>query len=137
MRPKSEEKFKDKIPELTPRSHNLNASVIKKVNQVVRGTANYFAAPFTRNLRVFTKLDKWCKTAEVKTSADPILLLNFTLDIFIPFDLCIKMSALRGNEMLSSYNLCSSVDDLSEKFIPTRWSPAVCRRCRRPRAKSP
>ena len=61
MRLKSEEKFKDKIRELTRRSHNLNASVIKKVNQVVRGTANYFAAPFTRNLRVFTKLDKWIR----------------------------------------------------------------------------
>ena len=47
MRPKSVEKFKDKIRELTPRHHNLDAEVVKKVNAVVRGTANYFATSFS------------------------------------------------------------------------------------------
>src|SRR5260370_6093724 len=47
MRPKSVEKFKTKIRELTPRTHNLDLQVIKKVNAVVRGTANYFATAFS------------------------------------------------------------------------------------------
>ena len=45
VRPKSVEKFKDKIRELTPRKQNLDAKVITKINQVVRGTANYLALP--------------------------------------------------------------------------------------------
>ena len=61
MRSKSEEKFKDKIRALTRRSHNFNASVVKKVNQVVRGTANYFAAPFAHSRKLFVKLDKWIR----------------------------------------------------------------------------
>lgn len=61
MRGKSEEKFKDKIRELTRRSHNFDASVVKKVNQVVRGTANYFAAPFAHARKLFVKLDKWIR----------------------------------------------------------------------------
>lgn len=61
MRTKSEEKFKDKIRELTRRSHNFDASVVKKVNQVVRGTANYFAAPFAHSRKLFVKLDKWIR----------------------------------------------------------------------------
>jgi len=42
MRPKSVQKFQDKVRELTPRHHNLDASVIEKLNQVIRGTALYF-----------------------------------------------------------------------------------------------
>jgi group II intron reverse transcriptase/maturase len=61
MRGKSIEKFKDKIREITRRSHNFNASIINKVNQVVRGTANYFAKPYTHNVREFVKLDKWIR----------------------------------------------------------------------------
>ena len=39
MRSKSQDKFKDKVRELTVRSRNLDAEVIVKLNQVIRGTA--------------------------------------------------------------------------------------------------
>jgi group II intron reverse transcriptase/maturase len=61
MRPKSVEKFKDKIRELTRRSHNLDAEVVTKVNAVVRGTANYFATPFSNVADVFRTLDRWLR----------------------------------------------------------------------------
>lgn len=61
MRAKSVEKFKDKIRALTVRSHNLDKALITRVNQVVRGTANYFATPFSHNRHLFTELDKWVR----------------------------------------------------------------------------
>lgn len=61
MRPKSVEKFKDKIRELTPRSHNLDAQVVKKVNAVIRGTANYFDTPFSSVADSFRTLDRWLR----------------------------------------------------------------------------
>ena len=61
MRPKSVEKFKDKIRELTPRKQNLDAKVIKKVNQVVRGTANYFGTDFSDCRTLFRTLDRWMR----------------------------------------------------------------------------
>jgi RNA-directed DNA polymerase len=61
MRPKSVEKFKTKIRELTPRSHNLDPQVIQKVNAVVRGTANYFATAFSSCRYLFRALDKWLR----------------------------------------------------------------------------
>jgi hypothetical protein len=41
MRDKSQRKFQDKVRALTLRSHNLDAAVIVKLNQVIRGTAHY------------------------------------------------------------------------------------------------
>jgi RNA-directed DNA polymerase len=61
MRPKSVEKFKTKIRELTPRHHNLDAAVIKKLNSVIRGTANYFASSFSRVGNLFRGLDRWIR----------------------------------------------------------------------------
>jgi len=61
MRPKSVEKFKDKIRELTPRHQNLDAKVIKKINQVVRGTANYFDTAFSQCRNLFRTLDRWIR----------------------------------------------------------------------------
>lgn len=61
MRPKSEEKFKAKIREITKRSHNLDAEVIAKLNRVIRGTANYFATDFSTCIKLFQKLDKWIR----------------------------------------------------------------------------
>jgi RNA-directed DNA polymerase len=61
MRPKSVEKFKDKIRELTRRKHNLDAAVVKKVNAVVRGTANYFATSFSTVKNQFRTLDRWLR----------------------------------------------------------------------------
>lgn len=43
MREKSVQKFKAKIRELTVRKRNLDAEAVKKLNRVIRGTANYFA----------------------------------------------------------------------------------------------
>lgn len=61
MRPKSVEKFKAKIRELTRRSHNLDARAIEKLNRVIRGTANYFAAEFSTCVKLFQQLDKWIR----------------------------------------------------------------------------
>jgi group II intron reverse transcriptase/maturase len=60
MRPKSVEKFKDKVRELTRRKHNLDIKAIVKLNRVIRGTANYFAriATCRKQLRY---LDAWIR----------------------------------------------------------------------------
>ena len=62
MRPKSLEKFKTKVREITRRCHNLDAQVIVKLNQVIRGTANYFATDFSTCVKLYQKLDKWIRT---------------------------------------------------------------------------
>jgi RNA-directed DNA polymerase len=61
MRPKSVEKFKAKIRELTPRHHNLDHDIVHKVNAVVRGTANYFATSFSQVRDLFRTLDRWIR----------------------------------------------------------------------------
>lgn len=61
MGKKAEERFKDKIRQATTRHHNLDAEVIKRLNVVIRGTVNYFFAPFTRNLAQFNELDQWIR----------------------------------------------------------------------------
>ena len=61
MRDKSVQKFKSKIRELTPRHHNLDGSVIAKLNRVIRGTANYFAPAFSTCRWAFQKLDSWLR----------------------------------------------------------------------------
>lgn len=61
MRDKSVQKFKDKVRELTIRKHNLDQNAIVKLNRIVRGTANYYAASFTTNRWMFQKLDSWIR----------------------------------------------------------------------------
>jgi len=61
MRPKSVEKFKTKIRELTPRHHNLDQGTITKLNRVIRGTANYFATTFSACGDLFRGLDRWIR----------------------------------------------------------------------------
>jgi group II intron reverse transcriptase/maturase len=61
MRPKSERKLKEKVQGLTCRSHNLEASVIEKLNQVIRGTALYFATRWFTGRATFRKLDAWIR----------------------------------------------------------------------------
>lgn len=61
MRPKSLEKFKTKVREITRRCHNLDARAIEKLNQVIRGTANYFATEFSTCVKLYQKLDKWIR----------------------------------------------------------------------------
>jgi RNA-directed DNA polymerase len=85
MRPKSVEKFKTKIRELTPRHHNLEQTVILKLNRVIRGTANYFATTFSDCGDRFRGLDRWirmrlrCMKYKRKSRADNgrIRLRNF------------------------------------------------------------
>ena len=61
MRDKSERKFRDRIRELTVRSHNLDDEVIEKLNQVIRGTAGYFATRWFTGRHVFRDLDVWVR----------------------------------------------------------------------------
>jgi group II intron reverse transcriptase/maturase len=61
MRDKSERKFCDRIRELTVRSHNLDAEVIEKLNQVIRGTAGFFATRWFTGKWKFVRLDAWIR----------------------------------------------------------------------------
>ncbi len=61
MRPKSQDKFKDKVRELTARSHNLDAQLIEKLNRVIQGTANYFAPRWSTSRWLFRELDAWVR----------------------------------------------------------------------------
>ncbi len=61
MRDSSVRKFKDRIRGLTVRKHNLDQYAIEKLNQVIRGTALFFAASFATNRWMFQKLDSWTR----------------------------------------------------------------------------
>jgi hypothetical protein len=61
MRAKSVENFKTKVRELTRRSHNLDATVIGKLNDVIRGTAKYFATPWSHCGDRYRSLDRWIR----------------------------------------------------------------------------
>jgi RNA-directed DNA polymerase len=61
IRPKSKEKFKEKVRELTSRSRNLDAQVIEKLNRVIQGTANYFATQWSTHRWQFRELDAWVR----------------------------------------------------------------------------
>ena len=61
MRDKSVQKFKAKVRELTERHRNLDRAAIVKLNQVIRGTANYFATSFSTCRWMFQKLDSWIR----------------------------------------------------------------------------
>lgn len=62
MRTKSVEKIKDRLRELTIRSHNLDAAKVSQINAVIRGVARYFATPFATVTRQFARLDSWLRT---------------------------------------------------------------------------
>jgi group II intron reverse transcriptase/maturase len=61
MRQKKVEAFKEKIRSLTRRSHNLDATVIEKLNAVIRGTANYFARGWSACGDMYRRLDRWIR----------------------------------------------------------------------------
>ena len=61
IREKSREKFEDKLKELTTRSHNFDANVIMKLNQIIRGTVNYFSTRFSNVKTYFKDIDKWLR----------------------------------------------------------------------------
>lgn len=62
IRQKSREKFEDKIKQITTRSHNLDAEVITKLNQVIRGTVNYFHTKFSQVRTYFRNIDQLIRT---------------------------------------------------------------------------
>ena len=61
MRPKSVEKFRDKVQELTQRKLNFDATVINQLNRVIRGTAQYFAVRWSTQATFLRDLDSWIR----------------------------------------------------------------------------
>ena len=61
MRPKSEQKFRDNVRELTVRSRNLDAELIEKLNRVIQGTANYFTPRWSTSRWALRQLDGWIR----------------------------------------------------------------------------
>lgn len=61
IREKSREKFEGRLKEITTRSHNFDAKVVEKLNQVIRGTVNYFHTKFSNVKYYFTDIDKWLR----------------------------------------------------------------------------
>jgi group II intron reverse transcriptase/maturase len=61
MRAKSVENFKTKVRGITRRSHNLDTDVIVRLNRVIRGTANYFATPWSHCGDLYRTLDRWIR----------------------------------------------------------------------------
>jgi len=60
IHPKRIKRFKDKIRELTPRNHGMNVeAMIKRVNRVLRGWANYFRIANCK--RKFSELMQWIR----------------------------------------------------------------------------
>jgi RNA-directed DNA polymerase len=59
VRKKSIEKLKDRIRKITTRSHNLDLSVVLKLNRVLIGFANYFTIPGATLKEQFRLLDNW------------------------------------------------------------------------------
>ena len=53
--------LKDKIRFLTRRKLNFESKVIVDLNRVIRGTALFFATPFSTCRWVFQKLDSWIR----------------------------------------------------------------------------
>jgi len=61
IRQKSMDKFEDKIKNVTKRSHNLDSKVFQKINQILRGTVNYFHTKFSNVREYFRMIDKWIR----------------------------------------------------------------------------
>jgi group II intron reverse transcriptase/maturase len=61
VRPKSVEKFKERVRTLTIRHHNFDAEAIQALNQVIIGFAQYFATAFSTVQQQFAELDGWIR----------------------------------------------------------------------------
>jgi hypothetical protein len=61
IRPKSVEKLKDSIRELTIRSHNFSDDLVKSINAVTHGYVNYFATDFANVKCQFQYLDRFVR----------------------------------------------------------------------------
>ncbi len=62
IRQKSREKFEEKIKQITMRSHNFDAQVIMKLNQIIRGTVNYFHIKFSNINSYLRTIDRLIRT---------------------------------------------------------------------------
>ena len=76
MRAKSVENFKTKVRRITRRCNNLDAEMMVQLNRVIRGTANYFATPWSHCGDAYRSLDRWirmrlrCMKVKRKSSVD-------------------------------------------------------------------
>jgi RNA-directed DNA polymerase len=61
MRAKSVENFRNKVRDITIRSHNLDAVVITKLNALMRGVQRYFGTQFSTCVKQFRELDEWVR----------------------------------------------------------------------------
>ena len=61
MRAKSVENFKTKVRRITRRCNNLDAEMMLRLNRVIRGTANYFATPWSHCGDMYRSLDRWIR----------------------------------------------------------------------------
>jgi len=61
IRDKSVEKFKDKIRNKTIRSYNFSDEVIREINRISRGFANYFSTEFSNVKQQFLYSDKFTR----------------------------------------------------------------------------
>ena len=61
IRPKSVKKFQDRIRDITQRHLNLEASVFVELNQVIRGTAQYFCTRWSTHRDRLRRLDCWIR----------------------------------------------------------------------------
>ena len=106
MRPKSLQKFKDKVRKLTVRHHNFEAEVIiGKLNRVLQGTSHFFATSFSTCRWLFQKLDSWirmrlrCMKFKRKRATDNYKLRNRTfhkLGLFSMEQFCILQRAAKA-----------------------------------------
>jgi len=61
MGSKAVQRLKAKVRGLTVRKHNLDQRAIKKLNRVIRGTAQYYATSFSTARWTFQKIDSWIR----------------------------------------------------------------------------
>jgi RNA-directed DNA polymerase len=61
VRQKSIAKLKDRVRLITTRSHNLDDEVVRKLNRVLIGFANYFTIPRATLKEQFRELDYWIR----------------------------------------------------------------------------
>jgi RNA-directed DNA polymerase len=107
MRAKSVENFKTKVRRITRRSHNLDAEMIEQLNRVIRGTANYFATPWSHCGDAYRSLDRWirmrlrCMKFKRKSQVDNV---RIRLKHFRNLGL-LSLSDLRASRIAGSFSV--------------------------------
>jgi len=97
---KSVEKFKDKIKNLTIRSHNFSDDLCMRINRVTRGFANYFVTDFSNVRDLFRDLDEFIRRRlrcmKTKRISIPIDNFKITNKFFVK------------HKLISLYSMCQS-----------------------------